>query len=203
MQNKLQELTDKLYNEGLSKGKQEAEELRANAKTEAATIISNAKSEAKKILEKAEKDVAELKSKVENDLKMASSQTISSIKQQVESLIISKVISSPIKENLSEKEFLKTLITTVVKAFNVGSAEPVSLEVLLPAATQSSVDAFIEKEISKELGKGVTVQYTKQISGGFNIGPKGGSYMISFSDDSFEKLFTEYLRPSTKKFLFG
>ena len=26
MQNKLQELTDKLYNEGLSKGKQEAEE---------------------------------------------------------------------------------------------------------------------------------------------------------------------------------
>lgn len=32
MQNKLQELTDKLYNEGLSKGKQEAEEMVAKAK---------------------------------------------------------------------------------------------------------------------------------------------------------------------------
>ena len=39
MQNKLQELTDKLYNEGLSKGKQEAELLRANAKKEAEKII--------------------------------------------------------------------------------------------------------------------------------------------------------------------
>ena len=35
MQNKLQELTDKLYNEGLSKGKQEGEELLAKAKAQA------------------------------------------------------------------------------------------------------------------------------------------------------------------------
>ena len=40
MQNKLQELTDKLYNEGLQKGKQEAEQLKANAKNEAAQKIS-------------------------------------------------------------------------------------------------------------------------------------------------------------------
>ncbi len=33
MDNKLQELTDKLYNEGLSKGKQEAEALKAAAAT--------------------------------------------------------------------------------------------------------------------------------------------------------------------------
>ena len=46
MQNKLQELTDKLYNEGLSKGKQEAELLRANAKKEAEKIIADAKNEA-------------------------------------------------------------------------------------------------------------------------------------------------------------
>ena len=31
MQNKLQELTDKLYNEGLAKGKQEGEEILAKA----------------------------------------------------------------------------------------------------------------------------------------------------------------------------
>ena len=35
MQNKLQELTDKLYNEGLSKGKQEGEEILAKAKVQA------------------------------------------------------------------------------------------------------------------------------------------------------------------------
>ena len=42
MQNKLQELTDKLYQEGLSKGKQEGENLVAQAKAEAEKIIRGA-----------------------------------------------------------------------------------------------------------------------------------------------------------------
>ena len=40
MENKLQELTDKLYNEGLSKGKKEGEEILANARKEAADIVA-------------------------------------------------------------------------------------------------------------------------------------------------------------------
>ena len=43
MGNKLQELTDKLYNEGLSKGKEEGEALLAKANEQAEMIISNAR----------------------------------------------------------------------------------------------------------------------------------------------------------------
>ena len=46
MQNKLQELTDRLYAEGLSKGKQEGEELVQKAKAEAEQIVNQAKAEA-------------------------------------------------------------------------------------------------------------------------------------------------------------
>ena len=53
MDNKLQELTDKLYNEGLSKGKQEAEALKAAAAKESEQIISEARKEADRILEAA------------------------------------------------------------------------------------------------------------------------------------------------------
>ena len=53
MQNKLQELTEKLYNEGLSKGKQDAEELKANAKAQAAEIVKRANEEAAQILKNA------------------------------------------------------------------------------------------------------------------------------------------------------
>ena len=42
MQDKLQELTDRLYEEGLSKGRQEAEELLAKARAEAKEIVSAA-----------------------------------------------------------------------------------------------------------------------------------------------------------------
>ena len=39
MQNKLQEITDKLYNEGLSKGRQEAEELLKKAREESEKLV--------------------------------------------------------------------------------------------------------------------------------------------------------------------
>ena len=53
MQNKLQELTDKLYNEGLSKGKAEGEQLLAEAREKSESIIAEAKKQAEEIIAKA------------------------------------------------------------------------------------------------------------------------------------------------------
>ena len=64
MQNKLQELTDKLYNEGLSKGKQEGEAILNEARIKADKITAAANSEAEKILSQARKEAEELKTKV-------------------------------------------------------------------------------------------------------------------------------------------
>ena len=100
MQNKLQELTDKLYNEGLSKGKKEAEDLKAAAVKESDRIIADARKEAGRIIADARKEAEELRTRVGNDIRMASSQAISAVKQQIESIIISKAISSDIKKNL-------------------------------------------------------------------------------------------------------
>ena len=54
MQNKLQEMTDKLYNEGLSKGKQEGEEILARSRKEAEEIIAQAQKQAEEVRKAAE-----------------------------------------------------------------------------------------------------------------------------------------------------
>lgn len=203
MPNKLQELTDKLYQEGLSKGKQEAEDMKSAAKKEAAAIISSAKEEAKKIISDAHKDVEEMKSKVENDLKMASSQTVSAIRQQVENIIITKAVAAPVKTAMQDVDFIKSVITTVAKAFNAANPEPKGLDIVLPSAMQQQMKSFAEADGCKEMGKGINVSFSKQISGGFKIGPKDGGYMISFAQGDFEKMLADYLRPGTKKLLFG
>ena len=53
MENKLQQLTQKLYDEGLEKGRAEAERLVSEAKSEAAKIIADAKAEAEAIVKAA------------------------------------------------------------------------------------------------------------------------------------------------------
>ena len=96
MQNKLQELTDKLYNEGLSKGKQEGEAILNEARAQAEDIIAKANAEAAKILADAGKEAEELKTKVTGDLKMAASQSMAATRQEIENLLISKVADKDI-----------------------------------------------------------------------------------------------------------
>ena len=203
MQNKLQELTDKLYNEGLSKGKQEGEAILNEAKAKAGEIIAQAKAEAAKILSDAGKEAEEMKSKVTGDLKMAAAQSISAARQEIENLLIGKVADKDIDAALSSADFVKQIITVVAKAFDPASSEPADLSVVLPESLKKEVEPFLRKELASALGSKTEVSFSKKISGGFTIGPKGEGWFVSFTDETFRELISAYLRPATKKILFG
>lgn len=203
MQNKLQELTDRLYNEGLSKGKKEAEELVKKAEKQAADIISEARKKAEDIMKEAEDKAAELENKTARDLKMAGSQTVASIKQKVETAIVSGMISKDIASAMEDGEFIRSVIRTIAEAFNPDSAKAVPLELILPENMKQDMDRFLQESLGKTLNAGIEVRYEKMKSGGFRIGPKDGSYRISFTADDFENLIAEYLRPKTREILFG
>lgn len=201
MHNKLQELTDKLYNEGLSKGKQEGEEILAKAKVQAEEIIAKAKAEAEAIKAAAGKEAEDLKTKVQSDLKMAASQSIAATKKDIETLVVTKMTAGETAAALTSAEFVKEVILAVAKNFN--TEEPVDLEVVLPEKLKKDLEPFVAGELAKALKGNVEATFTKKVAGGFTIGPKDGGYFISFTDETFNALISEYLRPATKKILFG
>ncbi len=200
MQNKLQELTDRLYNEGLSKGKSEGEALLTQAKNDANTIVETAKKEAAAIIAQAKKDAEDLQTKVNGDLKMAANQSIAATKQDIENLIISQASELKVKEALADTNFLKEVITSVAKGFKLSESEEISIN--LPSALEKELESFVKSELSTILNKGVSSSFSKKISGGFTIGPKGSGFFVSFTDETFQELIAEYLRPATKKILF-
>ena len=203
MQDKLQELTDRLYNEGLSKGKHDGEELLQRAHAEADRIIAYAKAEADRIISKAEKDAEELKTKVAADVKMAATQSIAVTKQEIEKMVVTKAATEGVKANMDNAAFVKDLITSVVKAFNPQNASPVDLNLILPESLKAEVEPFVKNEIAKQFKGEVNVEYSKKINGGFKVAPKDGGYVLQFTDDEFTQLIANYLRPTTKKILFG
>ena len=201
MQNKLQELTDKLYKEGLSKGKQEGEEILAKAKVQADEIVAKAHAEAAAILAAANKEAEDLKTKVQGDLKMAASQSVAATKQDIETLVVAKMTETEVKKALTSAEFVKEVILAVAKGFN--TEEPTDLELVLPESLKTELEPFVKNEMTKVLNAGVQATFTKKVAGGFTIGPKDGGYFISFTEETFNALISEYLRPATKKILFG
>ena len=201
MQNKLQELTEKLYAEGLSKGKQEGEEILAKAKVQAEEIVAKAHAEAAAIVAAAKKDAEDLKTKVESDVKMAASQSVAATKKDIETLVVAKMTETEVKNALTSADFVKEVVLAVAKGFN--TEEPVDLEVVLPEALKKDLEGFVAKELANALKGNVEASFSKKVAGGFTIGPKDGGYFISFTDETFNALISEYLRPATKKLLFG
>ena len=201
MQNKLQELTDKLYNEGLSKGKQEGEAIVREAKAKAKEILANAGKEAERIIAQANKDAEELKSKVTGDLKMAARESLAATKQDIEKMIIARIDEKEIRSALTAPAFLKEIISSVAKNFSPDS--PADLEVVLPESLKKEMEPFVKKELAGILKSGIEARFSRKINGGFTIGPKDGGYFISFTDETFTELISEYLRPATRKILFG
>ena len=198
---KLKELTDRLFNEGLSKGKEEGEALLAKAREEATAIVEAARKEAAAIVEEAEKSAEDLRTKTESDIKMASAQALQATRKDIENAVMMKIADAPVGAALSQPDFLKEIIRTVAKAFS--TQEPADLEIVLPASLKDQLESFVSQELKNELSHGLDISFSKKIAGGMTIGPKDGGYFISLTDETFQSLIGAYLRPVTKKFLFG
>ena len=201
MDNKLQELTDKLFKEGLSKGKEEGEAILAKAQSKAAEIVEAAQKKAEEIIKKAENDAKDYQVKVEGDVKMAATQSIQSVKREIENLMVNGMIGGKATSALSSADFVKEIITYVAKNFN--SQESVDLELTLPENLRNELEPFVNGELAKSLSNGVTAKFSGKIGGGFRIAPKDGSYYIDLTSEAFEALIGEYMRPATRKMLFG
>lgn len=198
---KLQELTDRLYKEGLSKGREEGARLLEEARKQAEDIVSEARKQAEGIIAEAHRQAEDYSQKVESDLKMAGAQSLQATRKDIENLIIGKFAGDEVKSTLSSADFVKGFLLAVAERF---SAEDSSdLDVVLPASLRDELEPFVKGRLAEVLGKGVSASFSKKVSGGFTIGPKDGGYFISMTDDTFNELITEYLRPVTKKLLFG
>ena len=64
MENKIQELTDKIYREGVEKGNEEAQRLIEEARKEADKLLADARSKAETIVAEAHKQSDELTEKI-------------------------------------------------------------------------------------------------------------------------------------------
>ncbi len=200
MHTKLQELTDKIYNEGVQKANKEAEAILDKAKKEAEDIIAKAQADAEKTIKEAEKKAEELKHNMQAEMKLASTQAITALKQQVSGLITLDVVEPSMKEVFSDKKYVEKIILDVVKGWTKNGN--FDLSVILPEKDKKEFEKFFKNSLATELNKGVEVKFDSEIEGGFKVGPKDGSYIISFTEEDFNNFFKAYLRPKTVELLF-
>lgn len=196
MDTKIQELTDKIYKEGVERGNTEAERIISEAKAQQESILSEARKEAEQIVAGARKNAAELKKNTEAELKLFASQMIEALKSEIVNLITGQITSANVKAAVADPVFMQKVILTLAKEW--GKKESLTIQ----TADAAALTAYFEANAKDLLNKGVKIQKVNGKDASFSILPADGSYKIAFGEDEFVTFFKEFLRPQLVEMLF-
>lgn len=196
MENKIQELTDKLYREGVEKGNEEAQKLISEAQEKAQKLIDDAKKEAESIIAAANKTSEELKENTKSELKLFAGQALNALKTEVVNLLTNQTVSDAVKNFTANKEFFNNFVVTLAKQWSADEPVVISVE------NAEELKKYFLNNAKELLDKGVKIEEVKGSKVLFSISPADGSYKVNFGEEEFENYFKEFLRPQLVQMLF-
>lgn len=197
MENKIQELTDKLLSEGVEKGKLEAEKIIASAKDESAAIIADAKKKADEIIAAAKKESESLNENTKSELKMYSAQALSALKTEVANVLTDNAVSEVVKQSVADKDFMNKFLLKLAEKW--GAQE----DIIISAEDAEGLKAVFAKQAKSLLDKSVKIEGVHGQKALFTIEPADGSYKVNFGEEEFEDYFKSFLRPQLVEMLFN
>ena len=194
---KIQELTDKIYREGVEKGNEEAGRIVADANEQKHFILHQAEAEAAQIVANAEKQAADLKKSAESELKWFAAQFLEDLKSEITDLIAGRIISSNVQPLIQDKDYLQKVILEIVKGW--AGTEGLTIQ----SAAADTLGEYFENNAKDMLNKGnVKLETINGKPTSFTIIPADGTYKVTFGEDEFTAFFKEFLRPQLVELLF-
>ena len=193
---KIQELTEKIYREGVEKGQQEAQRIIAEAKEQAEKIVAEAKEQAQSIETVAKKKAAELDTNTKNELKLYTGQALNALKSEVTNVLTDKVVGDEVEKLAQDKDFLGKFAVAMAEKWTANEPAVISTE------DAEGLKAYFMKHAKALLDKGVKIEKVNGVDTLFTIQPEDGSYKVQFGKEEFEAYFKAFLRPQLVEMLF-
>lgn len=196
MENKIQELTDKIYREGVEKGNEEAQRLISNAREEANKIVEDAHKEADSIIAAARKSAIETAENTQSEIKLFAGQAVNALKSEITTLLANQVVSDAVKGFVADKDYLNKFIVSLAVQWSVNES------IVISTADAEGLKKYFAVQAKGLLDKGVKIEQVNGVKVLFTIAPADGSYKVNFGEEEFENYFKEFLRPQLVEMLF-
>jgi V/A-type H+-transporting ATPase subunit E len=196
MNSTLQDLTEKIYLEGVEKGKTEADSIVAKASEEAAALLQKAEADAAAIVAQAKKQAEELDKNTRSELTLFARQAVEALKTETTNLINGRITTDAIAVAISDKDFMQKVILAFAQEWAKKEA------IVIETKEAEELTAFFNAKAKELLDKKVTIKSVNGIPTDFTIQPAGGGYKISFGEAEFIEYFKEFLRPKLVELLF-
>lgn len=196
MENKIQELADKIYREGVEKGNEEAEKIISNARNEATKQLEDARRQADGIVAAARKEADELGENTRKELKLFAAQAVNALKSEIATMVTDRIVSDGVKAFATDKEYLNKFIVALAGKWSAN--EPI----VISTADAEGLKSYFASRAKELLDKGVKVEQVNGIKTLFTVSPADGAYKVQFGEEEFMNYFKAFLRPQLVETLF-
>lgn len=193
MESKVERLVDQIYKSGIEKAEKEADDILVTARQKAGEIEKEAADRAAKIKKEAELEADQLKKNTEAEIRLASTQALSKLRQEIKDLIHTKTLEKPVKEMSLDSAFLKELILEIARSWK-GS----DISLTIPESKQNELVSAIRTAVEKNMA-GLEIHTSGKA--GFVIQKKDEGFEIDFTDEAFLSYFGSFVKEQTARYL--
>jgi V/A-type H+-transporting ATPase subunit E len=213
--NNVQALIDRLRDEGVKAGKEEAAKIVQEAKDKAAAIVKKAQEEAEEEKKRSIAAIREEKEAAEAALRIAVRDSHNVLQEQLTSHFAAQIKRLAAKE-LKKPEFLKKVILAIAGKVGEELEQEESVELLIntewlggkeggekTAAAKADQDAFLTGLTTDMLRKGVTLRPAGIAGAGLKIRLGEGEVEVDLTDNALSEMILKYLTPRFRQIIEG
>ncbi len=214
----IEELIERLRNEGVISGQEKAEDLVANAQKHAEWIIEKAELEAKQLIDKAHQQANAIKTSGEDALQLAARDALLKLRDTLLGSFSHEVMRV-VGEQMTDKAFIEKLILGLAGAVRekTGLDEHKDIVISLPEDVMGVDELRKNPEELKEgrlsqytasiaanlLRKGVKFEVADKITAGLSVRLVDDAMVIDFTDEAVAALLLEHIQPRFRALLQG
>jgi len=196
---KLKILTDKIYEEGVFKAREESEKMLRHAEEEATRIREEAERERILILGQARAQADAQQRKTEAELRMAARKAIAQVQEHLKDLIVEKALTAPLSKGLDDPEILARAMEACAGALERHANG--TWTIALASEQMDPIKAALEAGKHRALAGHLVLASSGGTTSGFEVFPEGEGYSIRFDQHFFTTFFSEFLSVETRAWL--
>ena len=196
MDSQIQALTEKVYQEGVLKGEQEAAKILAAANAQAEQVGRDARARAEQIIAEAQRSASELKSNTERELKLNASKLIEATKASIVDVLAGRIAGDSVQVLTANPELLQRVVLEISKGFDLKHG------VEITSSQAEELKAYFAQNAKALLEEGLTIKQVAGKATQYTIRPQNGSFKVEIGEQEFVELFKSILRPQLAQELF-
>lgn len=193
MTDQLQSLLLRLQQDGVDKGREQADELLTQARAEAARIVAAANAEAQQALERSKAEAARLEQRAQAAVKQAARDLLLSIGQRIE-VLVGKLVGERVAE-VMDGPTVVALLQRLIEAFVDRGRVNGGLDVVVGPELKRALTDTTLQHLRQRLEHGLTLHVGAGLGHGFQVRMGQGGVTHDLTEKAIAAAVAELVTP--------